>query len=382
MKKKYLSIFVLSVLSLLLLAGCATGPNAQSTPGMTANDDYLFITAANKIYQIDLKTGQEVWRYPKNNARMMSYAPVLLMDDDFTYGDMYNTLQRVKIETLNQNQNPNNTENENNADKPMQILWQFTGAKGWYQAKVAETDGIIIAPNTDRNIYAVDAANGNLLWVHEDAYAFLAEPLIIDNTVVISSQDHEILWLDLKTGEEIAEPVKMNGAVIAKPFYLEETGLIYIGSLGNEFVAIDAQNHTIKWTFSDPEIKLSGVWAPPIYIDNQIIFNDDKGNIVSINPEDGKKNWSLAEQGQMLAGLASIENDRFVIASENGEIRVFTLENGQPVRPFSFEIDKAQIFTTPMVAGDYLFITTMGSENLVYAYEFSGKVAWTFKPSR
>ena len=363
MKKRSMSILILTLLSLLLLAGCAMGPRAESTFGLSANQSHVFVSAANKIYKVDLKTGLETWRYPADNSRFMTYAPVLLDNESFTFGDMYNTLQKLNLET------------------PSQKSWEFNEAKGWYQAKVAETNGIIVAPNTDRNIYAVNAKDGSLKWKHEDTFAFIAEPLIIDDTVFISSQNHQILFLDLETGQAKAEPFAMKGAVIASPYYLEETGLIYVGSLGNEFVAIDAKTFKEVWRYSGTIEKLSGIWAQPILLKDNLIFNDDLGNIIAVDPKTGKENWVLTDQGKMLAGLVAIGDERFVLACEDGNVKAFDI-NRKPL--LQFEIAKAKIYTTPIVAGDLLIIAPLGAEFMLYAYplELAGMPQWTFKPAK
>lgn len=363
MKTKIFKLFLLVVLSLLLLTGCATGPIAQSTPGMSANDTHVFLSAMNKIYKINLEDGTEAWRYPTDNTRMVVYAPALLNDEDFIFGDMFNKLHKLDIEN------------------PQQEDWESTEAKGWYQAKVAESDGIVIAPNTDRNVYAFNTKDGSLLWKHEDNFAFISEPLIIDDTVIISSQNHEIIFLDLKTGEEKDKPLDMQGAVMAAPYYLEETDFIYVGSLGNEFIAINAKTHTVEWRYEGSIEKLSGIWAKPIYLRGQLIFNDDLGNIVSVDPKSGNENWVLLEQGKMLAGLAAVNEDSFIVAAEDGSVRMFDTNKKQLLH---FNIDKAKIYTTPLVTNNLVIIAPLGAEYMLYAYpiEMTSTPQWTFKPAK
>jgi len=363
MKTRIFKIVLLAVLSMLLLSGCAGGPIAQSTPGLSANDTHVFLSAANKIYKINLENGTEAWRYPADNTRMMTYAPVLFDNETFIFGDMYNKLHKLDIEN------------------PQQKAWESTDAKGWYQAKVAQSGDIIIAPNTDRNIYAFNAKDGSLLWKHEDNFAFISEPLIIDDTVVISSQNHAILFLDLKTGEEKHERLAMQGAVMAAPYYLEETGLIYVGSLGNEFIAINAMTLTVEWRYDGSIEKLSGIWAQPIYLQEQVLFNDDKGNIVSVDPLSGKENWVMPEQGNMLAGLAAVDEDRFIVAAEDGSIKIFDT-NKKPL--LQFNIEKAKIYTTPLVTDKFIIIAPVGAEYNLYAYplETTGMPQWTFNPAK
>ena len=62
MSKKYLRSFVIILLAGLILAGCATGPRAESTPGISAAENQIYVSYMNYVFKIDAANGKAVWR--------------------------------------------------------------------------------------------------------------------------------------------------------------------------------------------------------------------------------------------------------------------------------------------------------------------------------
>ena len=148
MSKKYLRSFLVVFLAGLILAGCATGPRAESTPGISAAENQIYVSYMNYVYKLDPANGKSVWRYPeKSSVKQVFYAPALIDGDSIYVGDFANDFLKI-----------------NTAQTPT-VDWTFTGAKGWFQGKAAKDRDLIIVPNTDRNIYAISVDN-NLVWTH------------------------------------------------------------------------------------------------------------------------------------------------------------------------------------------------------------------------
>ena len=358
MNKKYLRSLLIVLLAGLLLAGCAMGPRAESTPGISADENQIFVSYMNYVIKIDPTTGKAAWRFPeKSNIKQVFYAPALIDGDSIYVGDFANDFLKINV-----------------SGTPT-VDWTFGEAKGWYQAKAAKDGTLIIAPNSDRNIYAIDE-NNNLVWTHRNNYAYISEPVIVDDMVIVSSQDHKVIFLNKADGSTIRE-VDMNGAVIAPPFYDPQTDSIFVGSLANEFVRIDRQSGEIVWQYND-DGTLGSVWAEPILVDGQIIFNDKTGKIVSLSPETGMENWQINAGGSMPAGLALIEGQGFVAALEDGTITLYGM-NQQAVWS---HIISGNVYNTPVVTETMILIGAIKGDNLVYAYNFQGQPVWTFKPEK
>ena len=358
MSKKSLRSVLIVLLAGLLLASCAMGPRAESTPGISAGENQIFVSYLNYVYKINPENGIETWRYPeKSNIKQVFYAPALIDGESIYVGDFANDLLKINV-----------------SGTPT-IDWTFSDANGWYQGKVAKDGNLIIAPNSDRNIYAIDE-NNTLVWTHEGDFAYISEPLIVEEMVIVSSQDHKVVFLNKADGSTIRE-IELTGAVIAPPFYDPQTDSVFVGSLAGEFVRIDRQSGEIVWRFDDAGT-LGSVWAEPILVDGQIIFNDKTGKIISLSPETGKENWRLNAGGSMPAGLAWVEGKGFVAALEDGTIALY----GMDQQSIWSRIVSGSVYNTPVVTETMVLVGAIKGDNLVYAFDLQGQPVWTFKPEK
>jgi len=74
MSKKLLRSVLFVLLAGLLLASCAMGPRAESTPGISAGENQIFVSYLNYVYKINPTNGIEDWRYPeKSNIKQVFY---------------------------------------------------------------------------------------------------------------------------------------------------------------------------------------------------------------------------------------------------------------------------------------------------------------------
>lgn len=358
MSKKYLRSLLIVLLAGLLLAGCAMGPRAESTPGISADENQIFVSYMNYVYKLDPVNGREAWRYPaKASVKQVFYAPALIDGESIYVGDFANDFLKINV-----------------SGSPT-VDWTFTEAKGWYQGKAAKDGNLIIAPNSDRNIYAIDE-NNTLIWTHRDQFAYISEPLVVEDMVIVSSQDHKVVFLNKADGTTIRE-VALNGAVIASPVYDPETDSIYVGTLANEFVRIDRQSGEIVWRF-DGGGTLESVWAEPILVDGQIIFNDKTGTIFSLSPKTGMENWQFDAGGAMPAGLALVEGKGFVVALEDGVVSLLGLDR-QSIWSRSVS---GMLYDTPVVTENLILVSAFKGDNLVYAFDLQGQQVWAFKPEK
>jgi len=357
MNKKVVKLMILAGFAVLILSGCAAGVRAESTPGLTVSDSHVYLAYQTNLYQIDKSNGAEVDRFPeKSSASLVMYAPPVVDGSDLFFGDLANDFYRVSTEDLNQ------------------IKWSFTEGKGWYQAKAALQDDLLVVPCTDRNIYALDAESGNRLWTYEGDFAFIAEPIIVDEKVIVSTQEHHVLVLDINTGEEIYR-VEMNGAVLSAPLYDAETGTAYVGSLGKEMIAFDLESGQTKWSYSE---NLDTIWATPILLDDELIFADKTGKILALDPENGSVLWSKDAGGTVIAGLSAVADKGFLVAREDGNLFFYGLEQSNDWTASVV----GNVYTAPIVDGDQIFVPVIKADALLYTFNLSGLPGWTFTPAK
>ena len=359
MNKKVIKLLVLLVLAGAVLTGCAVGIRAESTPGLTVTDDYVYLSYMNSLFQLDRANGAQLSSFPeKTSANLAMYAPPVV-DDGFVYfGDLANDFHKVSEANLKQ------------------VVWTFDQAKGWYQAKPASENGLIIVPSTDRNIYAVDKETGTEVWVYRGEYAFITEPLVVDDKVIVSAQDHMVIVLDNSTGKELYR-VEMKGAVLATPLYDPGSGSLFVGSLGREMISFDLESGDVNWTYNPAD--LSTIWATPVLLDNQLIFTDKTGKIIALDPETGEDLWQNNAGGTVIAGVALVGDQGFLVAREDGTMSYYSSESQSGDWTVTVP---GNIYSTPIVHGEQIFVPVVKADAFLYTYSITGVPGWSFTPSK
>ncbi len=350
--------FMISLIVLaIILTGCAVGPRAEGSPGLSADGEHIYLAARSVVYQLNL-FGEEQWRYPeKPSAALVMYAAPHAMEESVLVGDLSNKLHAL-----------------NKADGS--VKWSFSGAKGWFLAPANSDEKLIYAPSLDRNVYALDE-NGNQVWAYNGNFGFLAQPIITDKLIIIASQEHEIFALDKQTGAQVWSE-KTAGCMVASPLFDESSKTLFAGGMGKAVVALDADTGKTKWTF-DNSGQMGAIWSTPILVENNLIITDDLGVIYSISPDTGMLNWTILTNEPMMAGPVKLD-EGFAVVSIAGNVRAYNLNQAPR---WTLSLANAQVYTTPVVAGGNIIIAnkTTKNENLLFAVDQNGVQKWAFTPS-
>ena len=142
---KKIHIFLLFSIIMLsgLLSACAGGAGAATSwPGLTVDMDRELVYVANNqhVYAVNLASGAEKWRFPREAEGKISFfaAPALTEDDQLVIGGYDNLLYSIDPDSGDQK-------------------WTFEAATNKYIAGPLASGGQIFAPNSDNQLYAVNA---------------------------------------------------------------------------------------------------------------------------------------------------------------------------------------------------------------------------------
>ena len=336
----------------ILLSACMPGPRVTGAPGVSADEDMVFVAYGSFVYGLDITDGSKVWSYPeKANSQIVFYAQPLVSGDYVYVGDLAKTFHKLDRQTG-------------------AAIWMFTDAEGFFLAKAAEEDGIIYAPCNDGALYALDN-NGNLLWKFDTGHYLWSQPQIVDDVIYLGSMDHFIYAIS-KDGQEIWS-VEMDGAIVGAPLVNTDGNALYVGSMDEKMVALDLSNGDILWTF-DTEASL---WGESLLVENALYFADSGGQIYALDVESGEAFWQTEYTGNVVGGLSIIE-DGFVMATEEGVLKAFNFD-GSPKWEATLD---GEIFQAPAISNDYIVVGTVGGEKLVYGFNQTGVQLWSTTPEK
>jgi len=350
MKKKILIILMFLVLALSLSA-CGGTLSASGWPGISGDENSVYVAYANEVYSLRLKDGSLNWRYPeKIEAARTYYANPAINGSNIIVGDYKNTLTALNTQSGT-------------------VSWTFDGAKNRYIGGTLVVGDTVLAPNADHNLYALDL-NGNLKWTFSARQALWSSPIVHEDVVYLSSMDHFLYAINIKSGQLIWEK-DMGGAIVYSPSF--DTNTLFIATLANEVIAVNVADGSTKWS-NTSEV---GLWSQPVYHEDVVYYGDTAGKIFAVNASDGSVKWDYV-MGEMVSGAAAVIPNGVVFAGENGKLVALDF-NGNILWTRSVT---GKLYTGPVLVDELLVLGISQGEEVIKSYDFNGNEIWKFTPER
>lgn len=351
MKTKNILILSIFMVLAFLLSSCSGAMAASSWPGISGDEESVYVSYATRVYSLRLKDGSLNWRYPeKVEAAQTFFAPPLMVDDQLIVGSYNKVLFSIN-------------------SKSGTVNWLFNGAKNRYIGSAGLVDSKILAPNADHNLYALDL-NGNLQWTFETDQALWSQPLNDGTQIYLAAMDHNIYALNYETGQKIWE-TDLGGAMLYSPELNSDR--LFVSTLNSEVVAVDLSNGQVLWRNAVD----NGIWSQPVFNDGVVYYGDSLGRIYAVSAEDGSIVWDY-NFAENVVGTAAVMPEGIVFAGENGKLAALDF-NGELLWNRSVS---GKLYTGPVVVQDTLVLGIVGGEELVKAYNFEGTEIWSFTPEK
>jgi len=351
--KRLTTFFPLIFLSLVFSA-CGSAVDAASWPGFTVDEENgtVYVAFNQAIYALQLENGAQRWRFPaENQANFTTFAPPELTGDDQLLISGYDqTLYSLNPANGNSN-------------------WTFAGATNRYIGSPSAAGGTIYAPNSDNRLYALNP-NGELLWTFAAKQPLWSQPILVAETLVISSMDHNVYGVDPASGEKIWT-LDTGGAIVSSPT-LGEDEVVFVGTLKQQVLAINSASGRSEWSYDAP----GWVWGSPTYIDGQVLAADLEGTVFALDAATGRELWSVDTEGA-ITGAPLVYNNHIYVLNESGQVISFTLDG---TIQWTKNVEAA-LYGSPIAAGELILIGVGTSDALVLALDENGDTVWTFAPA-
>jgi outer membrane protein assembly factor BamB len=365
MRKTTIILFIfVMIFTSSMLAACAPASRGSSLhvswPGVTIDEasSAVFVSYNSHLYALNLDNGTEKWRFPAEVDKNVSLfaPPTLTNDGQLVVGGYDAKLYSLDPQTGMQN-------------------WVFDRATDKFIAPVQAADGLILAPNNDGNLYALDT-NGSLKWTFKVGKQLWAKPLTDGERIYLASMNRLIYALDPASGEQIWVSEDLGGAVV-NSFALNK-GVIYAGTVGEDLIALEPANGEILW-----RTHLDGwVWSYPQFSDDSIFLADQEGYVYSLKAGSGELNWKIQPNSENNRGIVStpvLVEDTLYFASEAGIL--YSVDAASGSTRWSKTIG-GKIFSDLHRAGEQIVFAVNDFDSLVMGLDFQGNNRWSFIPSK
>jgi outer membrane protein assembly factor BamB len=347
-----LSILVF-LLGAILLSACSGVGAANSWPGTTVTEDALYSAFNNHVYSLNPTSGSIIWQFPVAgaDAKVAFFANPVVAGDLIVAGDFVKSLHAI-----------NRT---NGAEQ-----WVFEDADGRWIAAPIYVGDLIIAPNAERGVFALNT-NGLLQWKFETDGQNWAEPSSDGKNVYVSSMDRKVYALRLADGKNLWSTDL--GAAVIHSQTLSEDGVLYIGTLGSEMLAVDSTNGKILWRSKTP----GSIWGKAVLKDDVLYVGDQVGKISAISTKSGSIQWSVDAGGPVI-GAGAILGDTLIFGTETGSLVAFDF-TGKKLWNVTVS---GKLYSDILVAGENVIGSAIENDKSVQAFDKDGKEIWGFIPPK
>jgi eukaryotic-like serine/threonine-protein kinase len=281
------------------------------------------------------------------------------------------------------------------------VKWKFK-TEGRITSSPAVVAGVVYFGSFDGNFYAVDAVSGQQKWKFgvpgERRFAashlhgalpagetmpdpfdfFLSSPVVSDGAAYFGSGDTNIYALDAATGN-LKWKFKTGDVVHASPAISD--GVLFVGSWDSYFYALDAATGKEKWRFKtgeDADIHNQvGIQSSAAVSDGVVYFGCRDSNFYAVDAATGKQRWAFPNKGSWVVGSPAVTAGKVYFAtSDSALFHAVDAKSGAPI--FSLDYKEWPMFSSPAIAGGMLYIGSHRGK--LFAIDLTTqKTAWEFE---
>jgi outer membrane protein assembly factor BamB len=280
-----------------------------------------------------------------------------------------------------------------------QIWKRITG--GPVSATPAVANGVVYVGSYDGKFYALNAQTGAVKWkfatggerrfeakgLHgmqpknqtiADAFdVFLSSPVVANGAVYFGSGDGNVYALDAASGE-LRWKFKTGDVVHASPAFAD--GVLFFGSWDSYFYAVDAKTGKEKWRFHGGEDALMhnqiGFQSSPAVADGVVYTGCRDSNLYALEAATGKEKWRFNNDlSWVITSPAVAQGKVFFATSDSSLYHVVEAASGKPILR---EQGKAYMFSSPAVANDVVLVGVLNG-TLEARDLNTGELLWGFQ---
>jgi outer membrane protein assembly factor BamB len=251
-----------------------------------------------------------------------------------------------------------------NADGMFHCVDAAKGEKRWtFEAEGEITSGanfagdLILFGCHDETLYCL-TTDGKEKWKFKTQGPVYGSPTLAGGKTFVAGCDSKLHVLDVATGKEersvdLGGQTGATGAVIGDHFY--------IGTMTNQFDAIDWKKGSVVWSFQSDE-RPQAFYSSAAVTEQFVLTGSRDRRLHALDRKTGKEAWSFATQGKV-DGSPVVASKRVYVPSLDGNLYVLALADGKQLDKIPLD---GPILGSPAIAGGRLVIGS--TKGTVYCF--------------
>ena len=202
------------------------------------------------------------------------------------------------------------------------LIWNFTAASGaqLLRSSPAVSNSLVYIGSDNNNFYALNATNGSEVWKFATGATIRTSPATSDNIVYFGSMDQIFYGLNASNGTQIWS-FNVGNSLQSSP--VVAFGKVYFGAFDNVFYARNATTGANVWNYTTG----GQIWSGPAMTTDRIYFNSNDKQFYALNATNGTLLWNYT-MGKTTATTPSVVNDIVYIGNDSSTIFAFNATNG------------------------------------------------------
>jgi len=246
-------------------------------------------------------------------------------------------------------------------------VWRFEASAPFATCSPVMHENVIYIGGYDHNLYALDAGSGEMLWKFVARDKLASSVCVNNGKVYFGSKDQNMYCVDSKTGELIWK-FATQGEVVSMPAFYE--GKLLFGSYDRFLYCVDAESGTLIWKF-ETQGDIYNITKLLVH-DDIVYFPSFDNYLRAVDVNTGKLVWKFltGSYGGMGSGPL-LNKDTLYQANREGVIYALTMEGKEKAR-----IRINEVFAYPLLYDEKIFVGS-GDHNL-YCIDLNCRKLWTF----
>jgi outer membrane protein assembly factor BamB len=184
---------------------------------------------------------------------------------------------------------------------------------GGFQSSPSVVNGVFYIGDVSHNLLAIDATNGNFLWVYSATGACFSQVLLLLIIQFISDVQMALYTLLMQLRYPEME-LWDGGSIYGSP--IVANGVLYVGqdiSNGSYLYAIDANTGVLRWMYRSDNVLHS---SPTVF--NDVVYIGSLNNVLAVNAGNGTLRWKYVIPNineEVLAGPCIVDRQGNIYVS-------------------------------------------------------------------
>jgi outer membrane protein assembly factor BamB len=243
-------------------------------------------------------------------------------------------------------------------------LWEFE-CEDEVRGAPAYQDGVLYIGSYDNNLYALDAASGEMKWKYATDGGVPSRPLVFDNNVYFGSEDHRLHVVSTRTGK-VAWTYFTEGPIRSSPRIAEAH--VFFGSDDGYLHAVSTTSGRLSWRTEGS----APVRSTPLISDEYVFFGSESGDFTCVDFR-GEAKWRFKAKRAITSSPILHDN---IVYFGSMDSTLYALDANSAWVLWRFRLGKGSI-STPCI-DDQLIFTGAADHNIYCIDTRTAKEVWRF----